>query len=131
MHAIGDRAAREALDAFAGPSPGSDNRHHVAHLQVVHPDDVGRFAALGAATNLQALWAVLDDQMTELTLPFLGPERSGWQYPFGDLHRAGARLAMGSDSPVSTRDPLAAIHTAVTRTAYGDPSQNRFCPGRR
>jgi predicted amidohydrolase YtcJ len=57
--------------------------------------------------------------MTELTIPFLGEERSRWQYPFGDLHRAGARLVAGSDWPVSTPDPLAAIHTAVNRTAYG------------
>jgi predicted amidohydrolase YtcJ len=118
VHAIGDRAVRETLDAFAGTDPG--RRHHVAHLQLVHPDDVRRFAALGVAANLQALWAVLDEQMTELTLPFLGPERSGWQYPFGDLHRAGARLVMGSDWPVSTPDPLAAIHTAVNRTTYGE-----------
>ncbi len=69
---------------------------------------------------MQALWACLDDQMVELTLPFLGEERTRWQYPFGALHRAGASLAMGSDWPVSTPDPLAAIHTAVTRTAYGE-----------
>jgi predicted amidohydrolase YtcJ len=45
--------------------------------------------------------------------------RSTWLYPFGALHRTGARLVMGSDWPVSTADPLAAIHTAVTRTTYG------------
>jgi hypothetical protein len=59
--------------------------------------------------------------MTDLTIPFLGEERSRWQYPFGDLHRTGARLVAGSDWPVSSPDPLAAIHTAVTRTAYGEP----------
>jgi predicted amidohydrolase YtcJ len=73
--------------------------------------------------NAQALWACLDEQMTELTLPVLGPERARWQYPFGDLHRTGARLAMGSDWPVSTPDPLAAIHTAVNRTMYGEPGR--------
>ena len=61
--------------------------------------------------------------MTELTLPFLGAERARWQYPFGDLHRAGARLVAGSDWPVSTPDPLAAIHVAVNRTAYGEPGR--------
>ena len=54
------------------------------------------------AANIQALWACLDDQMTELTIPFLGEERAARQYPFGDLHRAGARLVAGSDWPVST-----------------------------
>jgi predicted amidohydrolase YtcJ len=117
VHAIGDRGMREALDAFDGTSP--ERRHHIAHLQLIHPDDVPRFGALRVAANMQALWACLDEQMTDLTLPFLGEERSTWQYPFGGLHRTGARLVAGSDWPVSTPDPLAAIHTAVTRTAYG------------
>lgn len=121
VHAIGDRGVREALDALGGTGVERDLRHHVAHLQVVHPDDVARFAGLGVAANMQALWACLDDQMTELTLPFLGERRSRWQYPFGDLHRTGARLVAGSDWPVSTPDPLAAIHVAVNRTAYDEP----------
>jgi predicted amidohydrolase YtcJ len=118
VHAIGDRASREALDAFEGTDPA--RRHHIAHLQVVHPDDVPRFAELGVAANMQALWACTEPQMTELTIPFLGAERSRWQYPFGDLRRSRARLVAGSDWPVSTPDPLAAIHTAVTRTTYGE-----------
>ncbi|MCW2796966.1 MAG: nfdA 4 [Nocardioides sp.] len=118
VHGIGDRGVREALDAFAGTSP--DRRHHIAHLQVVHPDDVRRFADLGVAANIQALWACLDDQMVDLTLPFLGSRRAAWQYPFGDLHRAGARLVAGSDWPVSTPNPLEAIHVAVNRWAYGE-----------
>ncbi len=127
VHAIGDRGVREALDAFAAaghdPATRAERRHHIAHLQVVHPDDVGRFAALGVAANLQALWACLDDQMVDLTLPFLGAERARWQYPFGDLHRAGARLVAGSDWPVSTPDPLRAIHVAVNRRAHGEPGR--------
>lgn len=118
VHAIGDRGAREALDAFEGTDRA--HRHQIAHLQLVHPRDVARFAGLGVAANLQMLWACLDDQMVDLTLPFLGEERGRWQYPFGDLHRAGARLVAGSDWPVSTPDPMAAIHTGVTRTAYGE-----------
>ncbi len=121
VHAIGDRGVREALDAFEGTDPA--RRHHIAHLQLVHPHDVARFAGLGVAANAQALWACHDAQMTELTLPFLGEERGRWQYPFGSLHRSGARLVMGSDWPVSTPDPLAAIHTAVTRTTYGEPGR--------
>jgi predicted amidohydrolase YtcJ len=120
VHAIGDRGSREALDAFEGLDQGADRRHHIAHLQIVHPDDVPRFAALGVTATMQALWACLDDQMVELTLPVLGPERSAWQYPFGALHRSGARLVAGSDWPVSTPDPLQAIHVAVNRWAFGE-----------
>ena len=125
VHGIGDRGVREALDAFAALplAERSDLRHHIAHLQLVHPDDVPRFGALGVAANVQALWACLDEQMVDLTLPVLGPERSSWQYPFGALHRAGARLVAGSDWPVSTPDPLAALHVAVNRRAFGYPGR--------
>lgn len=121
VHAIGDRGVREALDAFeyAGPDT-ADLRHHIAHLQVIDPIDVPRFAALGVSANLQALWACYDDQMIELTIPFLGEERTAWQYPFGDLHRTGARLCAGSDWPVSTGEPMAAIQVAVNRIGHGE-----------
>ena len=118
VHAIGDRGVREALDAFEGTD--ASHRHQIAHVQLVHPDDVRRFGPLGVMPNMQMLWACLDDQMVDLTLPFLGDERARWQYPFGALHRAGATLAAGSDWPVSTPDPLAAIHVGVNRWAYGE-----------
>jgi predicted amidohydrolase YtcJ len=118
IHAIGDRGAREALDALAGTDPS--HRHHIAHLQLIRPEDISRFAQHRVAANLQMLWACLDEQMVEFTLPFLGPERASWQYPFGALHRAGTSLVAGSDWPVSSPDPLAAIHVGVTRTVHGD-----------
>jgi predicted amidohydrolase YtcJ len=123
VHAIGDRAVREALDAFEAARDANgpnDRRHHIAHVQVIHPDDRGRFAALGVAANLQALWAVHEPQMDDLNIPFLGPERAAWQYPFGDLAASGARLCAGSDWPVSSPDPWAAIHVAVNRRLYGE-----------
>ncbi|MEU7512563.1 amidohydrolase [Streptomyces sp. NPDC042898] len=118
FHALGDRAVREALDAIEAALEANGrrgNRHHLAHLQVVHPDDLTRFAALGAIANIQPLWAAHEPQMDELTIPFLGAERAAWQYPFGDLVRAGATLAAGSDWPVSSPDPIAGIHVAVNR----------------
>lgn len=122
VHAIGDRGAREALDAFAALGP-TDRRHQIAHLQLVDPADIARFATLGVAANLQALWACREPQMEELTIPFLGPERAAWQYPFGDLLRAGARLVAGSDWPVSSPDPWAAVHVAVNRVAPGETTE--------
>jgi len=136
LHAIGDRAVREALDAVAaaraanGPGGASANRHHIAHLQVVHPDDVSRFARLGVTANVQALWASHEPQMDELTIPFLGPERSGRQYLFRDLLDTGARLAAGSDWAVSSANPLRAIHVAVNRTLQ-DTGYEPFLPGQR
>ena len=119
FHAIGDRAVRECLDAIssARAANGSNNhRHHIAHLQVVHPDDVPRFAELDVTANMQALWAAHEPQMDELTIPFLGPERAGQQYVFADLLRSGARLAAGSDWAVSSANPLRALHVAVNRS---------------
>jgi predicted amidohydrolase YtcJ len=129
FHAIGDRAVREALDAVEearGRNGWNDNRHHIAHLQVVHPDDVGRFRELDVVANMQSLWAALEPQMVELTLPFLGEPRSSWQYPFGDLLRSGATLAAGSDWSVSTPDPLAAIHVAVNRLAAPGQEEDAY-----
>ncbi|MET9760589.1 amidohydrolase family protein [Streptomyces sp. NPDC006372] len=124
FHALGDRAVREALDAVEAARTANgwrDTRHHLAHLQVVHPHDLPRFRALGASANLQMLWAAHEPQMDELTLPFLGAERGAWQYPFGGLLRAGATLAAGSDWPVSSPDPLQAVHVAVNRITPGAP----------
>ena len=119
VHAIGDRGVREALDAFQAAraaNGGTGHRHHIAHLQVVHPDDIPRFRELRVTANAQPLWACHDRQMTELTLPFLGPQRSSWQYPFGSLARSGATIAIGSDWPVSSPNPLELAHVAVNRT---------------
>jgi predicted amidohydrolase YtcJ len=139
FHALAERAVREALDAIEaalranGPS---DHRHHLAHIQVVHPDDVPRFRTLRAVANAQPLWAAHEDQMDELTIPFLGEPRWRWQYPFGSLVRAGATLAMGSDWSVSSPDPLEEIHVAVNRMMpptypYGNESDEVFLPDER
>lgn len=119
VHAIGDRAVREALDAFAAArarNPSVGGRHHLAHLQVVHPDDLDRFGPLGLTANFQPLWAQSEPQMVDLTLPFLGPERAAQQYPIASLARRSVPIAFGSDWPVSTPDPFQQLHVAVTRT---------------
>jgi predicted amidohydrolase YtcJ len=118
IHAIGERAVREALDALEAAraaNGANDHRHHIAHIQVVHPDDVPRFHELGVVANAQPLWATLEGQMVNLTIPFLGPERSGWQYPFASLVRSGARLAFGSDWSVSSPNPMWEMAIAVHR----------------
>src|SRR6201981_4272583 len=92
FHALGDRAVRNALDAIEAARAAngtSGPRHHLAHLQVVHPDDIGRFAALSATAHIQALWAAHEPQMDVLTIPFLGERRGGWQCPSRALPPAG------------------------------------------
>lgn len=125
MHAVGDRAVRECLDALEyaiDRHPRFDGRHQIAHLDVVHPQDIPRFGKLGVVANIQALWARRDREIVERKLPLLGPERERWHFPFASIQRHGATLAMGSDWPVTDPNPLWAIHTAVHRTGtHADP----------
>ncbi|HET8969424.1 MAG TPA: amidohydrolase, partial [Candidatus Nanopelagicales bacterium] len=88
LHTIGDRAVRDALDAIEAARAANgiaDRRHHLAHIQVVQPADVPRFAALDVVANCQAYWAQSEPQMDELTIPFLGDERASMQYPFSSI----------------------------------------------
>ena len=120
--------ARRAPRPVDAPGP----RHHLAHLQVVHPDDIARFASLSAAANIQPLWAAHEPQMDELTIPFLGERRAGWQYPFGSLQAAGATICAGSDWPVSSPNPLWGAHVAVNRSLparAGGGAAEPFLPG--
>lgn len=122
VHALGDRAVRDSLDAVEAARTRNGprgNRHHLAHIQVVDPADVPRFAELDVVANGQPLWACRDDAMEVLTLPFLHEGARRQQYVFGSLLRAGARLAFGSDWPVSAPDPLLGMHVAVNRRAPG------------
>jgi predicted amidohydrolase YtcJ len=122
IHAIGDAAVRHALDAVehAGRANGArDRRAVIAHTQLVHPDDLPRFAALGVIANFEPLWAQRDPLMTELTEPRLGPTRSAWQYPMGALAERGAHVSFGSDWPVSSLRPLDGLAIAVTRQTRG------------
>ena len=139
FHSIGDRSVREALDAIEaarrvnGPN---DHRHHISHIEVIHPDDIPRFRTLGVVANAQPLWAMHEGQMDDLTIPFLGEPRWRWVYPFASLVRAGAMLAMGSDWPVSSPDPIEQIHVAVNRAAapnyvYGNGNDKVFLPEQR
>ncbi len=131
VHAIGDRGVREALDAVQAArqhNPTGLARHHLAHLQVVHPEDLERFTALRVTANFQPLWACEEPQMVELTMPFLGPERSAQQYPIGSLARRGTHVAFGSDWPVSTPDPFAEMHVAVNRTPPPEDGRDGASP---
>jgi predicted amidohydrolase YtcJ len=134
FHAIGDRAIHESLDAVEAARHANgwnDLRHHIAHIEVIRPDDLPRFRSVGAVANAQPLWACFDGQMEHLCMPFLGEERSGWQYPFRSLERAGAVIAMGSDWAVTTPNPLEEMEVAVRRVATDRRGHDVFYPDER
>ena len=119
FHAIGDGAVRLALDSIEAASmanAASDHRHHIAHIELIHPDDIGRFARIGAVANMQPFWAMREAQMRDLRIPVLGLGRARWQFPFRSLLDGGARLAAGSDWPVTTPNPMLEMEVALTRT---------------
>jgi predicted amidohydrolase YtcJ len=134
FHAIGDAAIRQSLDAVEEAlieNGQRGNRHHISHLQVIHPDDIARFAELDVIANFQPLWAIADDYVLELNLPFIGEERTSWMYPIKSVQDAGGMIAFGSDWSVSTANPFPQIETAVTRRdAAGEPTPE-FTPGER
>ena len=118
FHAIGDAAVRQSLDAIEEAlleNGQLGNRHHISHLQLVHPDDHARFAELETIANFQPLWAYNDDYVTELTVPFIGEARASYMYPIKSIQDAGGMIAFGSDWSVSTANPFPQIETAITR----------------
>jgi predicted amidohydrolase YtcJ len=125
IHAIGDAAVRQALDALeavAKRNGARDRRPVIAHAQLVDDADINRFAELGVIPNMQPLWAQLDALMTVLTIPRLGADRADKQYKIQTIDKSGAPLAFGSDWPVSSGAPLDGIAVAVSRqTTDGSP----------
>ncbi|MFD9162461.1 amidohydrolase [Streptomyces sp. NPDC059558] len=122
-HGLGDRAVRTALDgyAYAARATGRrDARNAVAHLQLVDPADLRRFAQLGVAACMQLQWAAEDTWTMEALLPYIGPERHRWMYPARSLEKAGARLSGGSDWPVDALQVWNQLRTAIDRQgAFG------------
>ena len=134
VHAIGDGAVRAALDGMQeairqnGRWPGL---HQIAHVQTVHPDDIGRFRALGVMANLQPLWAHVEPSITDLVLPILGPGRAAGLYAFRSLIDAGAPFTLSSDWGVSSLNPFEIMETAVTRQPPGAASHPVLMPEER
>jgi predicted amidohydrolase YtcJ len=118
VHAIGDRAVRASLDAFAyarKTNGDRDNRHQIAHLQLVNPADFPRFKQLGVIADMQLEWAKREPATEAPLEPYLGPDRYRYLYPAGSLHEAGATIAGGSDWDISSYNPFRAFQVAVTR----------------
>lgn len=135
VHSIGDFTTHAVLDAFqyAREKNGvTDNRHQIAHLQVVDPGDFARFVKLGVIANMQLYWAVPDEYTMDSVQPFIASEVHRYMYPAGSLKAAGATIIGGSDWPVDAspgdpmpNTPLAATQIALTRQ-NPDPSSAYF-----
>lgn len=121
VHALGDKAVRVNLDAMEGLD--STLRHHLAHLQIVHPEDIPRFGELGVWANFQPFWAKGDPLNMETIIPLVGRLRSRQMYPMASVHKTGGNLAAGSDWPVSTLNPWHAMQVAITRQLIGKESK--------
>jgi predicted amidohydrolase YtcJ len=123
MHVMGDAGAREALDAIerAEAANGArDRRPQLAHLALVDPADMPRFAALGVAADFTPMWFRADDPATADTDKALDPARRARLYPIASLSEAGARLTASSDWPSASMSPLDGIEAAVARERQPD-----------
>ncbi|MEU9034209.1 amidohydrolase [Streptomyces sp. NPDC048352] len=128
-HGLGDRAVRTALDGYEAArriTGRRDPRNAIAHLQLVHPADLRRFAELGVAACMQLQWAAEDTWTMEALLPYIGPERHRRLYPARSLERAGARLTGGSDWPVDALQVWNQLRTAIDR--QGDSGTGALHP---
>jgi predicted amidohydrolase YtcJ len=119
IHAIGDLAVKDSLDAFEAArnaNPSSTLPFVLTHAQFVDPEDIPRFAKLHVIAALQLLWAVADPSTNEQVKPFIAPEIYRWMYPARSILDSGGEIAGASDWPVSTANPFAAIFQAETRS---------------
>jgi len=123
LHAIGDAAVKQALDAIEAMqriNPPWDRRPVIVHAQLVRDEDLSRFTQLGVIANIQPLWCYMDPMNKELIAPRIGHERNNQQYRLRSMVEASAMIAFGSDWPVTSHIPMQAICVPVTRTNLAD-----------
>jgi predicted amidohydrolase YtcJ len=136
VHAIGDRANHEVLNAYAqlreyerARRPGLPPlRHRIEHVQLIHPGDAPRLASLGVIASMQPIHATSDMQMADR---YWG-ERAALAYAWRTQLDRGATLAFGSDAPVESPNPFWGLHAAVTRRREdGSPGAAGWVPAQR
>ena len=118
FHADGDLAIRESLDAVEaaiGTNGQSDHRHHIAHLELIHPDDIPRFRKLSVIANVQPMWSTYPPYISDLIDNKIGTERSRWLEINKSFLDHGVMVAYGSDWFVTSPNPMDLIESAVTR----------------
>ncbi len=127
IHAIGDRASRKALNAIERARqrhPDQELRHRIEHAQLVHPEDLPRFARLNVLASMQPIHLAEDIPAIEA----LWGERGRYAFPCHSLLSTGTRLIFGSDAPVERINPWLGIYMALTRKAHLDPASPGYHP---
>jgi predicted amidohydrolase YtcJ len=118
VHAIGNRAVKEALNGIEAARKANGDSHlpdTITHIQFADPEDFPRFRHLGVIASLQLFWANAGEETIALIKPYVDPEMYRWQYPARSLLDAGATIAGASDWSVSTPNVFEAISQAETR----------------
>jgi hypothetical protein len=121
VHAIGDAAVQRTLDGFEAARRANgerDSRHRVEHIELIHPDDLPRFAQLGVIASMQPLHSPLTAGDADVWPARVGRDRWHRSFAWQSLREAGARLAFGSDWPVVTFNPMLGVSAALNRQPW-------------
>jgi len=130
-HAIGDRANRVALDIYASALrqvPAADHRFRVEHAQLLTPQDIPRFAAMGVIPSMQGSHQTSDMSWIENRI---GPVRVQWAYVWRSLRNTGVIIPNGSDAPVESINPLVSFHSFITRQDADNQPPGGWFPDQR
>ena len=130
VHAVGDGAVRHVLDGYEAArlaNGARDSRHRIEHIELIHPQDLPRFVALGVTASMQPLHAPgTSGWPLEPLLGMIGRARWPYAYAWRRILEAGVPLAFSTDWPVSPLSPIEAIHWNLVRPAYGDTPDQRL-----
>lgn len=130
VHCCGDGAVKRTLDGYAharSVNGARDSRHRIEHIEVVDPPDIPRFAKLGVVASMQPLHSPVPVEQGDVWPARAGAARWPYSFAWRTLRDAGAHLALGSDWPVVTLDPILGFHAALNRQPWqpGDPDQRQ------
>lgn len=132
VHAVGDGAVRRVIDGYdhaIRTNGARDARHRIEHIDMLHPDDRARIAALGIVASMQPVHPPGSSGLPlEPTVSIMGPHRWGDTFPWRALRDAGVWLAFGTDWPVSPLSPMNAIHSALSRRIWAEGLPDQRLP---
>ena len=135
-HAVGDRAVRMTLDAYAhaarsNSKPPRGRRHRIEHAEVVDAVDFARFGRLDIIASMQPSHGTPDALRIDSWARSVGPERASRGWPYREVLESDGRLAFGSDWPMGALNPMLGLHSAVTRTTPDGEPEGGWFPAQR